>query len=92
MQNSMYSGHYSDTMVNNIFAYGPNGSVLLCAINCSGSWHDGSITANIFPYLQNNIGNYKMCVDQGLETQLQFLLVQLVRSKLEHLLLFCDLT
>jgi hypothetical protein len=43
-QNSMYSGYYSNTMVNNIFAYGPDGKVFLCAINFPGSWYDGSIT------------------------------------------------
>jgi hypothetical protein len=52
-------------MVNNVFAYGPDGKVFLCAINFPGSWPDGSITANILPYIRNNIGNYKMCVDQG---------------------------
>jgi len=64
-QNAMYNGYHSDTMVNNVFAYGPDGKVFLCAINFPGSWHDGSITANILPYIRNNIGNYKMCVDQG---------------------------
>jgi hypothetical protein len=64
-QNAMYNGYHSDTMINNIFAYGPDGKVFLCAINFPGSWHDGSITANILPYITNNIGNYKICVDQG---------------------------
>ncbi len=64
-QNAMYNGYHSDTMVNNVFAYGPNGKVFLRAINFPGSWLDGSIKANILPYIQNNIGNYKMCVDQG---------------------------
>ena len=40
-QNAMYSGYYSDTMVNNnVIAYGANGKVFLCAINFPGSWHD----------------------------------------------------
>ncbi len=64
-QNAMYSGYHSDTKINNIFAYCPNGKVFLCAINFPGSWHDGSIMANILPYIRNNIGIYKMCVDQG---------------------------
>ncbi len=37
-QNAMYSGYHSDTMVNNIFAYGPDGKVFLCAINFPGRW------------------------------------------------------
>ena len=65
VQNAMYNGYHSDTMVNNIFVYGPDGKVFLCAINFPGSWHDGSITSNILPYIRKNIGNYKMCVDQG---------------------------
>ncbi len=52
-------------MVNSIIAYGPNGKVFLCTIHFPRSWHDGSITANILPYIRNSIGNYKMCVDQG---------------------------
>ena len=64
-QNAMYNGYHSETMVNNIIAYGPDGKVFLAAINFPGSWHDGSITANILPYICERIGNYKMCVDQG---------------------------
>jgi hypothetical protein len=33
VQSSMYSGYHSDTMVNNLFAYGPDGRVIFCAIN-----------------------------------------------------------
>jgi hypothetical protein len=65
-QNSMYSGYHGDTMVNNLFAYGPDGRVIFCVINFPGSWHDGSITANILPYIHKKIGTYKICVDQGL--------------------------
>jgi hypothetical protein len=61
----MYIGYHSDTMVNNIFACGPDCKVFLCAINFPGSWNDGSITANILPNIQSYIGSYKMCVDQG---------------------------
>jgi len=64
-QNFMYSGYHSDTMVNNIIAYGQDGKVCLCALNFPGSWHDGSITANILLYFQKKIGRYKMCVDQS---------------------------
>jgi hypothetical protein len=53
-QNSMYNGYHSDTMVNNIFVFGMDGTVYLC-IYLTGSWHDGSITANILPYICKNI-------------------------------------
>ena len=66
VQNSMYSGYHSDTMVNNLLAYAPDGKVIFCAINFPGSWHDGSITANVLPYICTKIGSYKIVVDQGL--------------------------
>ncbi len=64
-QNTIYNGYHSDTMVNNIFVYGPDGKEFLCTINFPGSWHDGSLTSNVFPYIRENIGCYKICVDQG---------------------------
>jgi hypothetical protein len=64
-QNSMYNGYHSDTMVNNLIANGPDGKVFLCAVNFPANWHDGSITANILPYIHERISSYKMCVDQG---------------------------
>ncbi len=48
-QNTMHDGYHSNKMVNNILAYGPDDKVFLGAINFPGSWHDGSITANILP-------------------------------------------
>ncbi len=50
-QNAMYNGYHSDTMVNNIFTYGPDGKVFLCVINFPASWRDGSITASILSYI-----------------------------------------
>ena len=64
-QNAMYSGYHSDTMIKNVFAYGPDGRVCLCAINFPSSWHDGSICANILPHIKAKIGTYKICVDTG---------------------------
>jgi len=66
VQNFMYSGYRSDTIVNNLLAYGPDGRVIFCTINFPGSWHDGSITANILPCIHKMIGTYKICVNQGL--------------------------
>ena len=44
-QNVFYSGYECDTMVNNIFGYGPDGKVFFCALNYAGSWADGTLTA-----------------------------------------------
>jgi hypothetical protein len=49
-QDPMYSGHHYDIIVNNIFVYGLDCKVFLCAINFLGSWPIESITANILPY------------------------------------------
>ena len=64
-QNAFYCGYDSDTMVNNIFAYGPDGKVFFAAINFPGSWADGALTARILASIRSRIGSYKICVDQG---------------------------
>jgi hypothetical protein len=43
-QNAMYCGYNCDTMVNNVFTYGPDGKAFFAAIIFSGSWADGSLT------------------------------------------------
>jgi hypothetical protein len=64
-QNAFYCGYDSDTMVNNVFAYGPDGKVFFAAVNFSGSWADGALTARISASIRSWIGSYKICVDQG---------------------------
>jgi hypothetical protein len=61
----MYCGYDCDTMVNNVFAYRPDGKVFFAAINFPGSWADGSSTTHFLPYMKRKIGEYKICVDQG---------------------------
>ena len=46
-QNEFYCGYDSDTMVNNVFVYGPDGKVFFAAVNFPGSWADGALTARI---------------------------------------------
>ena len=64
-KNAFYCGYDCDTMVNNIFTYGPYGKVFFCAINFPGSWADGSLTAQFSHEMKSKIGSYKICVDQG---------------------------
>jgi hypothetical protein len=54
-KHAMYCGYYCVTMVNNVFAYGPNDKVFFAAINFSGSWADGSLTAHFLHYLKGKI-------------------------------------
>ncbi len=64
-QNAMYCGYDCDTMVNNVFAYSPDGKVFFAAVNFSGSWADGSLTAHFLHYMKRKIGPFKICVYQG---------------------------
>jgi hypothetical protein len=43
-QNAFYCGYDCDTMVNNVFAYGPDGKVFFAAVNFPGSWADGALS------------------------------------------------
>jgi hypothetical protein len=64
-QNAMYCGYDCDTMVNNVFAYGPDGKVFFDAINFPGSWADGSLTSRFLHQLKRRMFSYNICVDQG---------------------------
>jgi hypothetical protein len=64
-QNTFYSGYDCDTMVNNVFAYRPDGTVFFTVINFPGSWADGSLTAQFLPSMCQRISRYKNCVNQG---------------------------
>ena len=52
-------------MVNNIFAYRPDGKVFFCALNFPGSWADGLVIAQFMPYILQSIGEYKIVVNLG---------------------------
>ncbi len=65
IQSAMYCGYDCDMMVNNVFAYGPDGKVFFAAINFPGSWADGSLTAQFLHKMKRRMLDYKICVDQG---------------------------
>lgn len=65
VQNSFYNSYNSDTCVNNVLIYGPDGKVFQCGLNFPGSWHDSNITYHFFSYIKRKIGDYRICVDQG---------------------------
>ncbi len=64
-QNAFYCGFDCDTMVNNVFAFGPDGKVFFAAVNFPGSWADGTLTARFLHQMKRRIGGFKVCVDQG---------------------------
>jgi hypothetical protein len=55
-QNAYYCCYKCDTMVNNVFVYGPD---------VESCWADGSLTAPFFHKMKRRIRAYKICVDQG---------------------------
>ncbi len=63
-QNAFYCGYDCDTMVNNVFAYGPDSKVFFAAVNFPGSWADGSLMAWFLHQIKRRIGNYKICADK----------------------------
>ena len=52
-------------MVNNFFAYGPDGKIFFAIIDFPSSWGDGMLTAWFLPFIKNRIGDYKICVEKG---------------------------
>jgi hypothetical protein len=64
-QNAFYCGYKCDTMVNNVFAFGPDGKVFFTTVNFPGSWADSSLTAWFLHQMKRRIGHFKICVDQG---------------------------
>jgi hypothetical protein len=94
-QNSMYCGYDCDTMVNNVFAYGPDGKVFFAAINFPGSWSDGSLTVWFLHRMKRKIGNYKICVDQEFPQvglRMARLFGQLVKGQLDVFIAMCMIT
>jgi hypothetical protein len=64
-QNAFYCGYNCDTMLNNVFAFGPDGKVFFAAVNFPVSWADSSLTARFLHQMKRRIGCFKICVDQG---------------------------
>jgi hypothetical protein len=57
-QNEFYCGYDCNTMVNNVFAYGPNGKVFFAAVNFPVSWADGNSTAQFLYQMKRRIGRF----------------------------------
>ena len=57
-QNAFFWDLDWDTMVDNIFAYWPDGNTFFCAINFPGSWEDGLLTTRFLHHIKSQIGPY----------------------------------
>ena len=54
-------------IVDNMFAYGPDGKVFFAALNFPGSWVDGALMAHFLHSFKSKIGELKVSIsiDQG---------------------------
>eukprot|EP00536_Pseudo-nitzschia_multiseries_P013526 jgi/Psemu1/35450/gm1.35450_g len=43
-QNQFYKGWASDTFVNSVFVFAPDGKICIATFNCPGNWHDSTIS------------------------------------------------
>ena len=43
IQNRFYNGWTSDTYVNSVFVFAPDGRIRIATINAPGSWHDSQM-------------------------------------------------
>jgi hypothetical protein len=64
-QSTNYNGYHHDTTCNNVFCFAPNGKIIWACINYPGSWHDSQVAHSLIAKVVQNIGEYKLCVDQG---------------------------
>jgi hypothetical protein len=64
-QNAFYCGYDCDTMVNNVFAFGPNGKFFIATFTIPGSWAGGTLATWFLHQMKRKIGGFKICVDQG---------------------------
>jgi hypothetical protein len=64
-QATFYNGYHHDTMINNVFCFASTGKIIYACINFPGSWHDSQVATSLIAKVVDNLGNYKICVDQG---------------------------
>jgi hypothetical protein len=64
-QATNYNGYHHDTMCNNVFCFAPTGKIIFACINFPGSWHDSQVSLSLIAKVVENIGAFKICVDQG---------------------------
>lgn len=50
---------------NNVFCFAPTGKVIFACINFPGNYHDSQVAEALMAEVINNLGEYKICVDQG---------------------------
>jgi hypothetical protein len=64
-QATYYNGYQHDTTCNNVFCFAPTGKIIYACVNYPGSWHDSQVSQNLIAKVVADIGDFKICVDQG---------------------------
>jgi len=64
-QATNYYGYHHDTMINNVFCFAPTGKLIFACINFPGSWHDSQVSLSLISKVVRDIGDFKICVNQG---------------------------
>ena len=65
-QATNYNGYHHDTMIKNVFCFAPTGKIAFACINFPESWHDAQVSASLITKVVPKIGDFKICVDQGI--------------------------
>jgi len=65
IQNAFYNGYHSDTTINNVFCFSPEGKVIYCSLNNPGSYHDTKCCAKFIGEYEDKMHGFKICADQG---------------------------
>jgi hypothetical protein len=62
-QNSYYNGWHSDTTINNVLVFSPEGKIIFCSLNYPGSWHDATVSKDLYDKL--HLCEYALLADSA---------------------------
>jgi len=51
-ENAMYNGWLHEHYVSSVFVFSPKGVIMMCTLNCPGSWHDSRVAREIYDTLE----------------------------------------
>ena len=52
-------------MIKNVFCFSLTGKIIFACINFPGSWNDSQVSLSLISKVVRNIGDFKICADQG---------------------------
>jgi len=60
-----YNGLKGDTVVNNVIAFSPKGTIFYAVLNQNGRMHDAVVVIPFIQAVQDRLLHYAVCVDSG---------------------------